>query len=97
MSELNDLNKTVNGVELPRNVVLELQKLGLALECYAKHELEKSVLACAVDGNLVDDPQGINFADKLELTHNEISFRERLEKERENANFADSVSVDSQT
>ena len=89
--ESNTLAQTINGVELPRNVVLELQKLGLALEWYTKYELESSVRACAVDNRLIDDPQGMNFADRLELTQDEITFRERLEKERDDALSADTT------
>ena len=91
---MSNLAETVNGVELPRNVVLELQKLGLSLSWYTKDQLERSVLACAVDNKLVDDPQGVNFDDKLELTNEEISFRERLEKERENAVSTDGIATE---
>jgi len=77
--------KTINGVDLPANVVQQLEMLGLELAWYTKHELESSVRSCAVDNKLVDDPNGINFADKIELTHEEKTFRERLEQERENA------------
>jgi hypothetical protein len=95
MSQYNNLAETVNGVDLPRNVVLELQRLGLALEWYTQHELESSVRACAVDNKLIDDPNGINFADKIELTHEEKTFRERLEQERENVISADGINNDS--
>ena len=91
---MSNLAETVNGVELPRNVVLELNKLGMSLSWYTKDQLERSVRACAVDCKLIDDPQGVNFDDKLELTNEEISFRERLEKERENAVSADGIITD---
>lgn len=64
-------NIMVNGVVLPDNVVRELQRLGRALDWYTHGELQSAVKACAVDANLIDDPDGINFIDKLELTDEE--------------------------
>lgn len=61
----------VNGVELPRNVIAELEKLGLALSWYNSGELQSAVAACAADGVLIDDPDGTSFSDKLELTPEE--------------------------
>lgn len=59
---------TINNVQLPIQVVRELQRLGRALEWYSNGELNSAVAACAIDGNLIDDPHGVDFIDKLELT-----------------------------
>lgn len=69
----------VNGVELPRHVVTELEKLGLDLSWYNSGELQQAVMACAVDGVLIDDPNGTSFSDKLELTDEEKSEAEEAE------------------
>lgn len=67
----HNADKIVNGVTLPRNVVIELKRLGRALEWYNSGELESAVKACAVDMRLIDDHEGINFMDQLELTDSE--------------------------
>lgn len=68
MYQSNGGNLVVNNVRLPDHVVLELQRLGRALEWYTAGELYSAVEACAVDRRLIDDPDGVNFMDKLELT-----------------------------
>src|SRR5690606_22696524 len=67
----------VNGVELPQRVAEEIRRLGIALSWYSAGELEDAVEACAFDGQLIDDPFGDDFRDKLTLTH-----QERLQIER---------------
>ncbi len=62
---------TINGVALPQRVVEELRRLGRPLSWYTHHELEDAVLACAVDGQLIDDPNGTDFQDMLTLTEDE--------------------------
>ena len=62
---------TVNNVQLPVQVIRELQRLGRALEWYTSGELNSAVAACAVDGNLIDDLNGIYFMVRLEFTSSE--------------------------
>lgn len=71
MERTNGNDVVINGVVLPNHVVLELQRLGRALEWYNAGELQSAVIACAVDRTLIDDPNGVNFIDKLELTDEE--------------------------
>ena len=71
MERTNGSDVVINGVVLPNHVVLELQRLGRALEWYNTGELHSAVLACAVDRKLIDDPNGVNFMDQLELTDEE--------------------------
>ena len=66
-NELNS-NNELNGVPLPENVVRELKRLGRALESFTAGELHSAVRACEMDGNLIDDPNGMSFLDQLELT-----------------------------
>lgn len=61
----------VDGVSLPDNVLDELRRLGLPLSFFNRGELEDAVIACAVDSELADDENGINFRDKLTLTRRE--------------------------
>lgn len=61
----------INGVELPERVIEELRRLGIALSWYSHGELEAAVNACAYDGQLIDDPDGVDFMDELELTPHE--------------------------
>lgn len=49
----------VNGVTLPQNVINQLQQLGLPLSWYNNGELEDAVIACAFDGNLIDEDDDI--------------------------------------
>jgi len=63
----------VNGVVLPRLVLEQLQKLGISLAWYSEYELGAAVRACAVDCTLIDDPDGNNFLDNLELDAHEIA------------------------
>ncbi len=71
MERTNGSDVVINGIVLPNHVVLELQRLGRALEWYNSGELHSAVLACAVDRKLIDDPNGVNFMDQLELTDEE--------------------------
>jgi hypothetical protein len=64
-------NIEINNIVLPPNVVRELQRLGRAMESYTRGELESAVIATHMDGNLIDDPNGVNFYDQLELTEAE--------------------------
>ena len=73
----------INGVSLPDNVIEELRLLGIPLASYNPGELKAAILACAYDSELVDDPHGLHFFDKLSLTHREILEREREEAEAE--------------
>jgi hypothetical protein len=81
----------INGIDLPLNVIRELSRLGRPLAWYTRGELRAATIACAPDGNLVDDPEGANFDDMLTLTNDEKKKREKkpntfceeLELERE--------------
>jgi hypothetical protein len=74
-----DHGAMINGVYLPQNVVDQLRQLGISLSWYTQAELEDAVEACAFDGTLIDDHDGIHFRDKLELTEKaaEDEFGER--------------------
>lgn len=61
----------VNGVTLPQRVVDELRRLGISLSWYSASELEDAIAACAIDGELIDDDEGINFRDMLHRTDRE--------------------------
>jgi len=58
----------VSGVELSPLVAEQLARLGLSLNAYTKWQLEAAQRACAFDCNLIDDPNGLDFEDQLELT-----------------------------
>lgn len=89
-SYLNFSNGVViNGVALPDRVVAELKRLGITLSWYSAGELENAVQACAFDAQLIDDPNGDDFLDKLVLTQDEQqdappkpNFQERLLAQR---------------
>ena len=68
----------INGVVLPQRVLEELRRLGTALSWYSAGELEDAVEACAVDGQLIDDPMGMNFRDRLSLSEAEKAKRENI-------------------
>ena len=87
MAELGDLSEEVNGVRLPRHVVMELQTLAMGLEpsFYTAHQLQSMVLNSEFDRKVIDDPHGHDIYDQMDLTKDEISFRERIDKERETA------------
>ncbi|MEQ1789889.1 MAG: hypothetical protein ABL857_05535 [Rickettsiales bacterium] len=78
----NNAEIVVNNVQLPNNVVRELQRLGRSLKSYTHGELQSAVIACAFDGRLIDDPDGDNFMDKLVLTDEEV-LEEKSRKERD--------------
>jgi hypothetical protein len=67
----SDGSLEINGVRLPAYVVEELNRLGVSLSAYSTGELEAAVQACAFDRKLIDDPNGLNFMDELELTNSE--------------------------
>lgn len=69
--QLQPEDRTVNGVRLPRQVVEELQRLGISLNWYNVGELTDAVIACQHDGQLVDDPHGVHFRDKMHLSEPE--------------------------
>jgi len=87
MAELGNLSEEVNGIILPRHVVAELHSLakGLVPSFYTAHQLQSMVLNSQFDRKVVDDHKGQDIYDQMDLTKDEISFRERLEKEREAA------------
>lgn len=62
---------TINGVPLPHGVIIELRKLGLPLAWYTHGQLQEAVEACAVDCQLIDDPDGMNLRDQMKLTDDE--------------------------
>lgn len=63
---------TVNGVRLPMRVAQELRMLGMTLAWYSAGELEDAVEACSIDSQLIDDPGGGDFRDRLTLTPDEL-------------------------
>lgn len=79
-----DKYEVISGLVISEHVIKELRKLGIALNWYNIGELEDAIIACAVDMNLIDDDDGIDFRDKLLLSH-----RERLLKERRAAHAYD--------
>lgn len=72
--------KRIKGIDIPLNVLRELQRLGHPIEQYTRGELLEAVRACAMDANLVDDPHGHSFSDKLTLTADEKKAREPKKK-----------------
>jgi hypothetical protein len=76
----------IKGVDIPKNVLDQLKRLGFPLFSYSRGQLEEAVQACAFDGNLIDDPDGEDFEDMLELTEDEKetrhSFRDDMERAR---------------
>ncbi len=62
------LEITVGAVALPRLVAEQLRRLGVPLAAYSHGELQDAVEGCAVDCNLLDDDEGVNFTDRLRLT-----------------------------
>lgn len=85
----------INGVALPLRVIQELKRLGVPLAWYTHGELAQAVDACAFDAQLIDDPDGVNFRDKMVLTDREKEeqspfnkphiFCEQIADEREHA------------
>lgn len=61
----------VNGVKIPQNVYTQLSNLGIPLGSYSESDLRAAVDACRIDTQLIDDPNGINFHDKLHLAPDE--------------------------
>ena len=64
-------SEIVNGVALPQNVIDQLRMLGISIAWYTQGELEEAVEACAFDGTLIDDDEGIDFRDRLHRTESE--------------------------
>ena len=87
----------VNGIVLPDRVAAELRRLGIALSWYTSGELEDAVAACSIDGQLIDDIDGINFHDKLALLPNEhrtgFYGYGQLDSESENEKYPFSASI----
>lgn len=88
-SPIHEGEVVINGVVLPRNVVEELRLLGMPLASYTRGELQAANMACAIDGELIDDPNGNSFLDKLQLTEaeryaqEERKFGKQIKRERE--------------
>jgi len=61
----------IKGVDIPASVLRQLRELGIPIEHFTRGELQDAVLACAIDGDLVDDEHGTSFKDKLTLTKEE--------------------------
>lgn len=57
----------VNGVSLPPRVAEELRRLGTPLSWYNAGELQDAVIECDFDDELVADPRGVSFRDKIRL------------------------------
>jgi hypothetical protein len=57
----------INGIRMSQVAVTQLKRLGLPLEWYTADELEDAVIACNADANLIDDPHGHTFQDRLYL------------------------------
>lgn len=70
-AQLDNGDIVINGVVLPRVVADQLRRLGLSLSWYSKGELEAAINGCAVDCNLIDDPDGVGFFDDLVLDERE--------------------------
>lgn len=87
MAELGNLSEEVNGVVLPFHVVRELQSLASSLvpSFYTAHQLQSMVLNSHFDRKVIDDHKGNDIYDQMDLTKDEISFREKLERERAEA------------
>lgn len=85
MAELGNLSEEVNGIILPHHVVRELQSLANSLvpSFYTAHQLQSMVLNSQFDRKVVDDHKGKDIYDQMDLTKDEISFREKIERERE--------------
>jgi len=62
----------VGTVELPALVAKQLRELGHPIETYSPGQLKEAIDACAVDGNLFDDHDGVNFSDSLHLDPREV-------------------------
>ena len=57
----------INGIVIPQDVKLQLIELGLSLNSYTQGELREANAADA-NGRVIDDPDGVNWTDKLLLT-----------------------------
>jgi hypothetical protein len=74
----------INGVVLPELVMHQLKRLGLPLHWYNHGELMEAVDACRVDCSLVDDDEGQNFHDRIQLSHMEVEARKERRAGPEN-------------
>jgi len=89
----DDGSIVLNSVVLPKLVADQIRRLGYDLLSYNEGQLEAATLGCAVDCNLIDDPDGVNFFDDLQLDERERAKDDRdkdddeviddLEQERE--------------
>ncbi len=61
----DSINEVVHGISLPPSLQIELRMLGYPLLAYTRGELEDAVNASAVDRTLVENPDAMNFRDKL--------------------------------
>ena len=69
-----------NIINIPLNVLEELQRTGIPIGWYNHGELQDAILACSYDGTLIDDEEGETFRDRLVLTQEEKIQRERKKK-----------------
>lgn len=83
----NHFGAVVNGVALSPRVIEELRKLGRPLSWYTHGELEDAVMACTIDSQLIDDPDGKDFRDKLHLTPEEKHSKENKKSPRLHQTF----------
>ena len=76
----SDGSITISGVLIPRIVADQLKKLGASLSFMNTGQLEAAIENCAVDCNLIDDPEGNSFFDDMELDDSE---KDKDEEEEE--------------
>ena len=48
-----------------------MRELGYSLEVFTPGQLQEAIQACAYDGKLIDDPDGVHFSDRLVKDHRE--------------------------
>lgn len=70
-NQLHEGETVINGVALSHQVIEELRQLGIALSWYSSGELQDAVAAVHHDGQLIDDPNGMHFRDKLHHSEEE--------------------------
>ena len=77
-----DSSVTVNGVVVPKLVAEQLKNAGIAIAFLSAGQLEAAIQACAVDCKLIDDPNGTNFFDDLELDAADLEPEHTKEEEQ---------------
>ena len=82
----------INGIIVPEDVRVQLREMGLSTNAYTQGELREAIAADA-DGRLVDDPNGVNFADKLSLSAGEILNKGEFRDEDEDG-IPDDIDID---